>query len=131
MMTVTELEEDYRVKNARLGLAIYVPGKSVEETLAKINKDSTINLTLTHTEAGAICHTADEVEYLCSAAGHVFEALRLGITSGHMTEGDTGVHSILELCGRGMRHAEEHEGRVLSDLARNLRGLGATNDKEV
>lgn len=131
MTYAPEIEEDYRVRNARLGLAIYVPGKSVEETLAKINAGDTVTLALTRPEAVAVYRAAEEVQYICSAAGNVFEALRLGITAGHMTEGDRGVHSILELCRRGMAHAEEHEGQVLANLALKMRDLGVKLGKEV
>ena len=131
MTQAFEPQEDYRARNARLGLAIYVPGKTVEETLAKINAGGTVNLALSKPEAAAIYRAAEEVEYICSAAGHVFAALRLGITAGHMTEGDTGVHGILELCRRGMAHAEEHEGQVLANLAMKMRDLGVKPGEEV
>jgi hypothetical protein len=60
-------EEDYRVKNAREGREIYVPGRSVEEVKAELNKRPVIELSevpggfcMANTRTGSSRYVSDE-----------------------------------------------------------------------
>lgn len=130
-------EEDYRLKAAREGLAIYVPGRSVEEVRAEIAKsqgraraanansydestEQMITVTMTEAQFSSIESATGEVPYLLSHAGNVFEFL-FRIKAAGFDADDSGYLSIFELCGRAFRTAAEKEGEAIADLDRLMR----------
>jgi hypothetical protein len=84
------------------------------------NTEDRIALTLTEAELRRVELATAEVPYLPSDAGSVFELLWSGFTGGHL-EGDSGVQSVLALCGRALRSAAEKEGEAVSVPDRRLR----------
>lgn len=134
---MSEDEEDYRVKNAREGRAVYVPGRSVEEVRAEIAKlqgrlntpkantkskgaEPVITVTMTEQQFSTFENATAEVPYLLSHAGNVFDFL-FSVKAAGFDAGDSGYLSIFELCGRAFRTAAEKEGEAIADLDRLIR----------
>jgi hypothetical protein len=122
-------EEDYRVKNAREGRAIYVAGKSVEETKAGLAAtDAWVTLTLTAAEAGQLERATEELPYLLHHAEAVFALLHSGFVNGDL-DGHSGVISLMELCSRAFRHAVATEGHTIEQFDMKLRAATASATK--
>ena len=125
---------EWHKKQAGEGKELYIyPGKSLENLMAPKKKaeGQDVTLKLTAQDAAAFHRAADEVEYLCSKAATVFETLHQGIGSGFLANNERALTAILELRGRGMRHAEEHEGQTLGKLGMAFRDLGVSYSEEV
>ena len=107
--------EDYRVKNAREGKAIYVPGKSVNETRANLgfpplDDDPVVVanelISFVQTEIGEISDMANEVQYIMGTLSRTIETLRKGVGD-FMNDGE--VESILQLAHSYAKNAADKE----------------------
>ena len=89
-----------------------------------------MTLTLSRKEAQAFYRAADDIEYLLGITDTFLETLRIGISGGFLSCNDNGLNALLDLGARGLRHAEENEGRTLSELGMRFRDLGLKHDEE-
>ncbi len=138
-------DHEWRLRQAREGKAIYVPGRPVEVVKAEIevmrksrspasNREkievTEVALSLTKKDAQAFHRAADDVEYLLGITSTFLETIRLGIGGGFLSDNENGLNALLDLGARGLRHAEENEGRTLGKLGMRFRDLGLKHNDE-
>ena len=108
-------EEDYRVKNAREGRAIYVPGKSVAETRAKLGlppleDDPVVSFgeLFAHakTEIAAINDLANDVQHIVGTLARSLEVLRKGVGD-YIDESE--LDALLQIAGHFAKGAADKE----------------------
>lgn len=125
-MQTIETDHEWRLRQAREGRAIYLPGKSIEEVKAsmamKANKGpaETVEISLPLDQARVMAEAASETEYLLGCASEVFGLIWSGLASGFLDRNEAGLSAVLDLCSRAMRGAAEKEGEAVGRLAREL-----------
>ncbi|MCU0898953.1 MAG: hypothetical protein MUC82_00490 [Cypionkella sp.] len=118
-------QEDYRVKNAREGKAIYIPGKSVEEmkvilAAEKAEKDAKVPpLKLTAEEAATYADAIDLVCVRLKQAEHTF-ALLARIQQDGEYEGHYGLPAIANCAAAALHALGEAELDTLNKLSIRL-----------
>ncbi|MFN3721886.1 MAG: hypothetical protein ACK4VZ_02485 [Paracoccaceae bacterium] len=123
-MTQVE-EEDYRVKNAREGRAIFLPGKSVEEMKAIIaaeraEADAKVKpLKLTAEEATTFADAIDTVCIRMNQAENVF-ALLARIQQDGEYEGHSGLADVAHLAAAALGALGNAELDALNKLSNRL-----------
>uniref|UniRef100_A4WSA7 Uncharacterized protein n=1 Tax=Cereibacter sphaeroides (strain ATCC 17025 / ATH 2.4.3) TaxID=349102 RepID=A4WSA7_CERS5 len=124
--------EDYRVKAAKAGKAIYLPGKSKEQMMQEASEAAlrraqprSFNIDLTEDEWRAVDTAIPDAVELIQLSGRVFSFLADGIASGSIQPEDAGFKAILFLSGKAMLAAEGKECAALGMLETKLRREGA------
>lgn len=121
-MTTAEAE-DYRVKNAREGKAIYIAGKDKRDWEAMQERRKApqeVKLNITQEEASGIHDKLDEVVYLYSNAANVFEMISTNISTGALSSDDPGLSALCELCAIAFKQKAETSGVALGAFGQNL-----------
>ncbi|MDT8857165.1 hypothetical protein RNZ50_19435 [Paracoccaceae bacterium Fryx2] len=122
---MADCSEDYRVKAAREGKALYIPGRPAEPVTSDAAQsgmsDDMVTIRLTHEEASRLELATAEVPYLLGHAEQVFTFLWSMAAGGHIGHDDPGVTSIHELCARAYKHAAAQEGAAIDMFDAKLR----------
>ncbi|MBV2360989.1 hypothetical protein KUH32_14580 [Thalassococcus sp. CAU 1522] len=123
-------DEDYRVKNAREGRALYVPGKTAEEDHAEAAKRRIEGMTVQHRlkldftkdEFAAVSSAADNVGAYLWEAASAFDLLADGIDHGAFSANDARLGATLRLLGLALEQRQAKAGDVLAMFGIRLRG---------
>ncbi|SMX50920.1 hypothetical protein [Maliponia aquimaris] len=124
-------DHEWRLKMAREGKAIYVPGKTEEEVKARLDGETRkslrlhLNVSLRELEGAKIAANNAATNY--GAAAHAFELLAYCIGQGAIASDDEALGSTLFLLGQAMRRLDETEGSNLAQLGLML-GRAEAND---
>lgn len=116
-------EEDYRVKNAREGRAIFSPGKTIEEIKAEqaTMRALRVQLTMTEDQANRFCDSLDDVDFLYQSAAQLFDLIREGAVSGFTGADHPGIVAACEFASIALRHKAETDGEAVNELGRMLK----------
>ncbi|WP_323772051.1 hypothetical protein [Antarctobacter sp.] len=120
--------EDYRVKNAREGKAVYIPGRPIEEFKAELErkadmadrKSLRLHLDVSLNELEGARKATDNAATNYSAAADAFDLLAYCIGQGAIAADDEALGSTLYLLGQGMRSLAETQGNDLSQFGLTL-----------
>jgi hypothetical protein len=119
-------EEDYRVKNAREGKAIYIPGRDVEDMKAeeaakRAAADGWIPpVQFTDDELDRYLEAADELPVLLARAENAF-SLICELLQGQGYTGHFGIGDLAYLASRAFASAAMTEGENIAQLGSRLR----------
>lgn len=115
-MTVTaaQTDEDYRLKYAREGRALYVPGKTQEEIMAEAAEIEVFNMSIATHDADRYDKALNNAVYLYENAGNVFECLQQMIIDGHL---ERHICAVAYLSSVAMQAKANTEGAALEELA--------------
>ncbi|WP_439526863.1 hypothetical protein [Roseovarius mucosus] len=124
-------EEDYRVKNAREGRAIYSPGKTVEEIKAEQStlRALRVELKMTDDQANRFCDSLDDVAFLYTSAANLFDLIQEGASSGFAGSDHPGIVAACEFASIALRHKAETGGEAVNDLGRMLKSATIGSNK--
>lgn len=128
-MEAVETDHEWRLRQAREGKAIYVPGKTDEEVRANMARKASkaaadlVEMSWTLDQALTLQKAASEAPYLLGNAGEVFALIWSGLAGGFLDRNDAGLMAVLDLCSRAMRGAAEKEGKELDRLGTALGGI--------
>ena len=119
-------EEDYRVKNAREGKAIFIPGRDAEdmkaeEAMKRAAADAFVPpVQFTNDELDRYLEAADELPVLLARAENAF-GLICELLQGQDYCGHFGIGDLAYLASRAFASASEKEGEDIAQLGSRLR----------
>lgn len=123
-VTETETDHEFRLRMAREGRAIYLPGITVEEVRAKAarkTKPKPLTLGLSDDELDVLDKALPDLMALVSDAGRAFDLLAAGFALGHFDSDDAGVRALMRLSSRALTLAEDRELAAVDALDMKLR----------
>lgn len=123
-----ETDHEFRLRMAREGRAIYVPGKTDAEvraarTAEKARREAAhrLDLDLSLSELDALDKALPDLMALVSDAGRAFDFLAAGFVLGHFDSDDVGVIALMRLSSRALTLAEDRECPAVDVLDTKLR----------
>lgn len=119
--------EDYRVKNAREGKAIYVPGKTDAEIRAAAEIPAPV--ALTREKALKLADRIEDTTHLLYNAEAICRFLAELLEDGDY-RGHLGVSAVLTLAGRALQEAGDDHATDLEHHIRQLREAGKKENAE-
>ena len=120
--------EDYRVKNAREGRALYVPGRSVEEVKAIMAAEQAAAdakvppIRFTAAEVALFTRALGDVSIRMAEAEHVFALLARILEDGDL-DGHFGIAAMASLASKALGAMGDKELEALEHLTSRLRDL--------
>ncbi|MAS94372.1 MAG: hypothetical protein CMO55_14330 [Verrucomicrobiales bacterium] len=123
---MSAIEEDYRVRNAREGKAVYVSGKTGEQAKPRMLH---VQLTMTDDQATRFCDSLDDVPYLYMSAASLFDMIQEGAVSGFTGADHPGIVAACEFASIALRHKAETDGESVNELGSMLKSATIAPNK--